>query len=253
VESENESLGVPQAPLEHEGLPVTEQQSRPHKKKRKVEHVEMNEDILGEDPLSPVAYTSETLDIDMEALPSTVPTRQESLAYLPSFPLPSQPAPPSASVLYLQGLDQALIEAEIVDPSQVKKLTMGQERDSFGLSFKTRQRLAQIGILELFAGIPEYLYSGWARRSFLRSQYKLLCYRFSSLRPHFQTDCTYRMGHHEMCVFLLLLGAGKHWHTCFPSWRWVSTPFAENLLFRTVGSLLSNSHTIKSSCCSSYS
>ncbi|KAF9520837.1 hypothetical protein BS47DRAFT_1370315 [Hydnum rufescens UP504] len=87
----------------------------------------------------------------MEALPSTVPTRQESLAYLPSFPLPSQPAPPSASVLYLQGLDQALIEAEIVDPSQVRKLTMGQERDSLGLSFKTRQRLAQLGISELFA------------------------------------------------------------------------------------------------------
>lgn len=148
-----------QLPLEPEGSPTTDLKTRPRKKKRKVEHVETDEDVPEEEPLSPVAYTSETLDIDMEALPPATPTTQESLGYLPSFPLPSQPAPPSASVLYLQGLDQALIEAEIVDPSQVKKLVMGQEKDSFGLSLKTRQRLAQLGILELFAGIMRHIES----------------------------------------------------------------------------------------------
>lgn len=86
------------------------------------------------------------------------PEQAAPLPTLPRFPLPRQPEAPSASVLYLQGVDEALIEAEIVDPAKTLPLSIladgdGEgERDESGLSLKTRQRLVQLGILELFAG-----------------------------------------------------------------------------------------------------
>lgn len=72
---------------------------------------------------------------------------------LPSFPLPVQPDAPSKLDLALQGLDQALVEAEIVDPSSVQRLaTDGADDDGTGLSDRTRKRLGELGITELFAG-----------------------------------------------------------------------------------------------------
>ncbi|KAF8183978.1 DEAD-domain-containing protein [Pholiota molesta] len=57
---------------------------------------------------------------------------------LPSFPLPALPNAPSKSLLALQGLDQALISAELDD---------GGTR----LSERMRKRLRDLGITELFA------------------------------------------------------------------------------------------------------
>lgn len=100
-------------------------------------------------PPSPQDEQNEEQEQEQEQQAATLPT-------LPRFPLPRQPEAPSASVLYLQGVDEALIEAEIVDPAKTLPLNTDideeEDDDGSGLSLKTRQRLAQLGILELFAG-----------------------------------------------------------------------------------------------------
>lgn len=74
-------------------------------------------------------------------------------ASLPIFPLPRRPDAPSKSTLALQGLDQALVEAELVDPLKTVPLVQkGDEEQQFGLSSKMSQRLNDLGIDELFAG-----------------------------------------------------------------------------------------------------
>lgn len=72
---------------------------------------------------------------------------------LPSFPLPSLPNAPSKLALARQGLDPALLDAEIVDPNT--SLTIPADGETDGgtyLSQKTRKRLKELGIEELFAG-----------------------------------------------------------------------------------------------------
>jgi ATP-dependent RNA helicase DDX51/DBP6 len=53
-------------------------------------------------------------------------------------------------------MDQAMIEAEVVHPSRTVTLSSDSAEDISKLSGKTRQRLAQLGITELFAG--QYIY-----------------------------------------------------------------------------------------------
>lgn len=75
------------------------------------------------------------------------------LATLPSFPLPALPNAPPKSVLALQGLDQALVDAEIIDPATVLPIDSDVDVDpSTGLGEKTKKRLKELGITELFAG-----------------------------------------------------------------------------------------------------
>ncbi len=70
---------------------------------------------------------------------------------LPSFPLPSRPDAPSKSTLALQGLDKALIEAELVDP--LRTIPLEGDADAVSLiSDKTRRRLKDLGISTMFAG-----------------------------------------------------------------------------------------------------
>jgi hypothetical protein len=76
----------------------------------------------------------------------------EELQALPRFPLPRQPEAPSPAVLYLQGVDEALIEAEVVDSARTLSFSTESREDASGLSLKARQRLSQLGISELFAG-----------------------------------------------------------------------------------------------------
>ncbi|EGN99137.1 hypothetical protein SERLA73DRAFT_54272, partial [Serpula lacrymans var. lacrymans S7.3] len=87
-------------------------------------------------------------------------------------PSPSLPNAPSKSDLALQGLDDALVDAEFVDPGTSMPITLpppplsssrknkhGQEDDGgaeedaceTGLSVKMRRRLKELGITELFA------------------------------------------------------------------------------------------------------
>ena len=75
------------------------------------------------------------------------------LAMIPSLPLPELPNAPPKSMLALQGIDQALVDAEVVDPTTV--LPMDSHVDvegNIGLGEKTRERLKELGITELFAG-----------------------------------------------------------------------------------------------------
>ncbi|EJD53343.1 DEAD-domain-containing protein [Auricularia subglabra TFB-10046 SS5] len=69
-------------------------------------------------------------------------------AALPSFPLPTQPAPPSAETLSRQGLDSALLGAMRVDPHTTLDL---DALPAGTLSERTKKRLKDLGIRELFA------------------------------------------------------------------------------------------------------
>lgn len=70
---------------------------------------------------------------------------------LPLFSLPVSPDAPSKAELALQGLDQALIDAEIVDLTTTLPFQT-EDTDDTMLSSKTRKRLNDLGITELFAG-----------------------------------------------------------------------------------------------------
>ncbi|KAJ3572548.1 hypothetical protein NP233_g3004 [Leucocoprinus birnbaumii] len=71
---------------------------------------------------------------------------------LPIFPLPALPNAPSKSALAIQGLDKALIDAELVEPDNVMPIPAeGTDDGGSRLSEKTRKRLHESGITELFA------------------------------------------------------------------------------------------------------
>ncbi|KIK62486.1 hypothetical protein GYMLUDRAFT_501630 [Collybiopsis luxurians FD-317 M1] len=80
--------------------------------------------------------------VEHENVPNS-PTPQPAL---PSFPLPALPNAPSKTTLALQGLDKALVDADIIPPSKTLPIN-----DSQGLSEKMRKRLLDLGITELFA------------------------------------------------------------------------------------------------------
>ncbi|KAF8753365.1 DEAD box helicase family [Rhizoctonia solani] len=100
---------LPQLPLE------------PPKKKRK--------ESRNEREPSPLDHNGDdSMDIE-PSQPLSRPTPPVELPALPSFPLPSQPAPPSKAVLALQGLDQAILEAEIIDPTITTRIPAPNEPD----------------------------------------------------------------------------------------------------------------------------
>jgi len=72
---------------------------------------------------------------------------------LPRFPLPTRPDAPSKTELALQGLDRAQIEAELVDPNCTFSIDLDADNNQSVLSLKTRKRLIDLGVNELFAGI----------------------------------------------------------------------------------------------------
>lgn len=98
------------------------------------------------------------VDVDHQGPSTQIPTEDIiepdiPLGVLPSFPLPSHPDAPSKSTLALQGLDKHITEAEIVHPSTVLPIPgEGAEDGGTRLSEKTRRRLKDLGITELFAG-----------------------------------------------------------------------------------------------------
>lgn len=87
--------------------------------------------------------------MDVQVFPET----ETSQPSLPSFPLPALPDAPSKSVLALQGLDQALVDAEIVNPAKLLPIPHGEADGGTGLSERMRKRLSDLGITELFAGM----------------------------------------------------------------------------------------------------
>lgn len=102
-------------------------------------------------------YTEHVDDDNDPSHPPTPQTRPRSPtppAALPIFPLPTRPDAPSKQTLALQGLDKALIEAELVDPAKLQPFPTAPDDDGgTGLSERTRKRLQELGITELFAGL----------------------------------------------------------------------------------------------------
>lgn len=105
---------------------------KPRKKRQRIQHSPQVEDVEPEmkEPLA-----------EAEVPPT-----------LPFFPLPVLPDAPSKSVLAFQGLDQALVDAEVILPSKVLPIPSGKDDGGTRLSDRTRSRLKDIGITELFAG-----------------------------------------------------------------------------------------------------
>ncbi|CAA7267090.1 unnamed protein product [Cyclocybe aegerita] len=75
----------------------------------------------------------------------------ELIGVLPSFPLPALPNAPSKNQLSLQGVDKALIDAELVSPSTILPVLLGKDDGGTRLSERMRKRLRDIGVIELFA------------------------------------------------------------------------------------------------------
>ncbi|KAK0204766.1 DEAD-domain-containing protein [Desarmillaria ectypa] len=97
-----------------------------------------------------------TMDVDEEQVPTTSniphPVPVTNPGTLPSFPLPALPNLPSRQDLALQGLDQALIDAEFIDPSTSLPIPLGSENDGgTNLSERSRKRLHELGVAHLFA------------------------------------------------------------------------------------------------------
>jgi len=117
---------------------------RPKKKRRK----EMAEDEpLDTQEISSAPQAGPLANNAPEAIPS-VPVDN----YIPSFPLPTQPAMPSKAQRARQGLDSAMLDAEIVDPAFTTNIQDGEESVGKHLSLRMIKRLADIGVTELFAG-----------------------------------------------------------------------------------------------------
>ncbi len=87
------------------------------------------------------------------------PSRSQSpnfVGALPSFPLPTLPNAPSKTDLALQGLDKALVDAEVVwEGSNGPALGLDDDNEGrkLGLSGRMNRRLKELGITDLFAGV----------------------------------------------------------------------------------------------------
>lgn len=123
--------------------PVSEKSGKRPKKRQKVLEVIDEPDIQS---------ATDEVDVEMEvalsdrdhAPPAPSPTLLEGA--LPQFPRPARPDAPSKATLALQGLDRAVQVAEVVDPATSLPLHTAD------LSEKTKSRLNDLGITELFAG-----------------------------------------------------------------------------------------------------
>ena len=88
----------------------------------------------------------------VEADESNLVAEPGSNLALPQFPLPTRPDVPSKTELALQGLDRAQIEAELVDPNFTLSIDLDTGDNQSALGLKTRKRLIDLGVNELFAG-----------------------------------------------------------------------------------------------------
>ncbi|KAF9048459.1 P-loop containing nucleoside triphosphate hydrolase protein [Panaeolus papilionaceus] len=119
---------------------------RSKKKRSRVEGVEEGEKENDDDMV-----VDKEDAITAERAPSPPFESSKQPAPLPFFPLPTLPNAPSKSALALQGLDKALIDAQLVSPSTTLAVPSGNEDGGTRLNEKLRKRLHDIGITELFA------------------------------------------------------------------------------------------------------
>ena len=137
---------------------------------------------------------------------------------LPQFPLPTRPDVPSKIELALQGLDKAHIEAELVDPNCTVPIDPDTDNDQSSLNLKTRKRLIDLGVNELFAGIFHPLpcrVSPAAKVKQFRRLLSHFCFDPETNTPAFMT----RITRSETYVFRPLLVAGRRSHMHYQSLR----------------------------------
>ncbi|KEP53057.1 DEAD-box helicase family protein [Rhizoctonia solani 123E] len=150
--SEDESSDE-EADIDPEGLvlvdttkaPLPSESSEPPKKKHKKSNKEREP--------SPLDHDGDELMTEEPLHSSSRPTSPIELPTLPAFPLPTQPTPPSKAALALQGLDKAILDAEIIDLNATARVPAPNEPDplDLGIGDRMRERLAEIGIESLFA------------------------------------------------------------------------------------------------------
>ncbi|KAG9104340.1 ATP-dependent RNA helicase dbp6 [Ceratobasidium sp. 370] len=147
-DEEEEVAGAPELPEQRENDLQTKQ-AQEVTKKRKSKH--KNHTFSPEDETNGPMLGRAT---PPSFVPQPRPTSLSNLPALPSFPLPTQPAPPSKASLALQGLDRAVLEAEIVDPASCAPVPRPGAPDSTGLGLddRMRERLVELGVESLFAG-----------------------------------------------------------------------------------------------------
>jgi ATP-dependent RNA helicase DDX51/DBP6 len=127
------------------------------KKRRKVEEG-VQEEEEEQDMDVDVDFNVGSLEEDHGARELKSPLRSQSpnfVGALPSFPLPTLPNAPSKSDLALQGLDKALVDAEVVwEGSNGPALGLYDDNEGgkLGLSGRMNRRLKELGITDLFAG-----------------------------------------------------------------------------------------------------
>ncbi|KAJ3716067.1 P-loop containing nucleoside triphosphate hydrolase protein [Lentinula raphanica] len=148
---------------EEEEEEIQKVERRP-KKRRKVS--------IGPDAVEAVHHTTRTKHTETSPPIQNSPPPIPQTA-LPIFPLPTHPSAPSnlKTTLALQGLDRALVDAEIVPPGRTVAVKIGSDKDRMeefqfgfgegdeereewtrtGLSEKMSRRLVELGITELFA------------------------------------------------------------------------------------------------------
>lgn len=139
IETEDEEAEEEVEEVDEEVTVPEEREKRPKKRRKlsiELEDVEMHSESLAPPPAPSIQRS---------------PTPQ---AALPTFPLPALPNPPSKATLALQGLDKALVDADIISPSKTLHIPPDGDVDrGTGLSEKMRKRLVDLGITELFAGM----------------------------------------------------------------------------------------------------
>lgn len=133
---ETEEVESPQTPA----TPVKEPQTERRPKKKRKTSVQPEVDVVD---MSDIEETQQDFIMNTPPPPP--------LASLPIFPLPALPNAPSKSELALQGLDKALVDAEIVDSTSTTPISLVED-DDLGISSRTRRRLHELGIAEAFAG-----------------------------------------------------------------------------------------------------
>lgn len=146
---------------EEKEIEQVEKPSEPKKPPRKRQKVDSDDDSTSSSSASEESEESE--EDEVHDKPPQPPQRDAPTPPPPTlhiFPLPVAPDAPSKATLALQGLDQALLTAELIEPTISVPLDeidkhAGRSPEKNGqavLSARMKKRLHELGIVELFAG-----------------------------------------------------------------------------------------------------
>ncbi|THH30287.1 hypothetical protein EUX98_g3896 [Antrodiella citrinella] len=146
-EDEDEEMSDAESAAD-EPPPPPKPEHRP-KKRRKVEvDVPETQNTHSEADVHIPEATGQEAAAVVSEKPDPQPTTPNAL---PSFPAPTRPDAPSRATLALQGLDKALIQADLIEPTRVISINVESSDDATGLSPRMKKRLGELNVTELFA------------------------------------------------------------------------------------------------------